>query len=296
VFTEREKRPRPHLDDKIITSWNGLMIAALARAGHVLNESRYTEASEKAARFILENLKDSHENLLFRSYRTSRGPVKGFADDYAFFISGLLALYEATGDLSYLVEARGFQKSMEQRFWDGGRGGYFSAPEGDPELLVRMKEDHDGAEPSPNSVAFENLIRMADLLKVSGWREHAEDGLLAFAPQMENMGYALPRMVSALAWLQTPPRQVVLTGSPDSAQVSALRDVLAEYYDPFRGISYGVPESDLPEPQESWEALSLFQSDQPGAAVCRNFTCLEPVSDPEQLRRQLEKKTESPDS
>ncbi len=288
LFEAREQRPRPHLDDKVITAWNGLMISALAQTGARQGRQEYVDAAIAATEFILENLYEADSHQLYRSYRTQRSEVKGFADDYAFFIAGLLDLYQATGVVKYLVLARDLQGAMDERFWDTQRGGYYGVAAGEESVLLRMKEDYDGAEPSANSVAAENLMRLGDILKTGTYRERADAVLVAFSDHLQQMGYAAPRMLSVLGWLQNPPSQIVLTGAPDSPEVKALRKVACDIYDPYRVIAYGLAAADLPEPQDAFESLSLFSSNKAQAAVCRNFVCLEPVSEPEELREQLE--------
>lgn len=288
IFQAREQRPRPHLDDKIITAWNGLMISALAQAGASQDNEDYIRAAEDAVAFITRYLYDADSKQLYRSYRTRRSEVKGFADDYAFFIAGLLDLYQATGTVKYLVLARELQGAMDQRFWDSQLGGYYGVGSAEESVLIRMKEDYDGAEPSANSVAAENLIRLGDLLKVESYRERANDVLMAFSDQLKQMGHAAPRMLSVLGWLQNPPSQIILTGDPDAEELRALRTVVYDDYDPYRVVAYGLSQKQLPEPKSEFSALTLFSDSQSKAAVCKNFTCLEPVSNAEQLREQLQ--------
>ncbi|MEM6883740.1 MAG: hypothetical protein AAF571_01820, partial [Verrucomicrobiota bacterium] len=203
-------------------------------------------------------------------------------------IAGVLDLYEATGQVSWLVWARELQGAMDERFWDPVRGGYFSVAAGEESVLLRMKEDYDGAEASPNSVAAENLIRLGDLLKADAYRERANEVLLAFADQLQDMGHAAPRMLAALGWLQTPPSQIVFSGPEDAKGLEPLREIAWNYYDPFRVMAYGLSPAELPEPKDTYEALTLFAGGETQAAVCKNFVCLKPVSDPEKLREQLQ--------
>ncbi|MEI9893905.1 MAG: DUF255 domain-containing protein [Chthoniobacter sp.] len=157
----RDQRPRPHLDDKIITSWNGLMISAFARGAQILDDPAYLASAQKAAHFIREHLwKDGQ---LLRSYRQGAGEVGGFCDDYAALIQGLLDLYEADFDIAWLQWAVELQAKQDSLFLDAEHGGYFSVTKDAPNILLRMKEDYDGAEPSPNSVAALNLLRLAQI-------------------------------------------------------------------------------------------------------------------------------------
>ncbi|HYR58056.1 MAG TPA: thioredoxin domain-containing protein, partial [Chthoniobacteraceae bacterium] len=160
LLDARARRPRPHLDDKIITAWNGLMISAFARAAQVLDDPAYLEAAQKSARFIRNEL--WKDGSLSRSYRQGAGTVKGFCDDYAFIIAGLLDLYEADFDTGWLQWALELQARQDALFGDE-HGGYFSVAEGDPHILLRMKEDYDGAEPSATSVTVLNLLTLSHL-------------------------------------------------------------------------------------------------------------------------------------
>jgi uncharacterized protein YyaL (SSP411 family) len=163
LFEVRAKRPRPHLDDKIITAWNGLMISAFARASQILDESDYLHAAEGAANCVRTHLYDSSNKTLVRNYRQGRSAVEGFADDYAFVIQGLLDLYEASFKVEWLKFALELQETQDRLFCDEKNGGYFSGTGNDPTILLRMKEDNDGAEPSASSISALNLLRLSQL-------------------------------------------------------------------------------------------------------------------------------------
>ena len=157
----RARRPRPHLDDKIVTAWNGLMISAFARASQVLDNPAYLDDAVRAADFLRRHLYREEDGILLRSYREGPAPVEGFADDYAFLIQALLDLYEAGFDPAHLYWARRLQAKQDELFYDPAEGGYFAVSERDTSVLLRLKEDHDGAEPSANSVSALNLARLS---------------------------------------------------------------------------------------------------------------------------------------
>nr|MBA3543779.1 thioredoxin domain-containing protein [Chthoniobacterales bacterium] len=159
----RDKRPRPHLDDKIITAWNGLMITAFARGAQVLGDATYLESATRAAEFVRTKLYDEKTHTLTRSYRGGPSAVGGFAEDYAFFIQGLLDLYEASFDVKWLQLAEQLQEAQDRLFWDERNGGYFTSTGDDPSILIRLKEDNDNAEPAPSSIAARNLLRLAQI-------------------------------------------------------------------------------------------------------------------------------------
>src|SRR5213594_2379818 len=161
LFAIRVKRPRPHLDDKIIAAWNGLMISAYARAAQVLDDSRYLEIATRAANFLGRNLYEQKSKLLYRNYREGRSDIEGFADDYAFVIKALLDLYEASFDIEWLKLATELQETQDRMFFDEKNGGYFSTSGKDQSVFLRMKDDNDGAEAAASSVAALNLLRLA---------------------------------------------------------------------------------------------------------------------------------------
>src|SRR5256714_680359 len=153
LFELRAKRPRPHLDDKIITAWNGLMISAFAKAAQILGDGRYLEVATRAVKFLRSELYDESGKVLFRNYREGRSAVEGFADDYAFLIQGLLDLYEASFEAHWLRWAIELQETQDRLFFDNKRGGYFTGAGNDPSILLRLREDNDSAEPAASSVA-----------------------------------------------------------------------------------------------------------------------------------------------
>ena len=174
LFALRAKRPRPHLDDKIVTAWNGLMISAFARASQVLNEPAYLQAAITASAFLQDRLYDPKSHTLKRSYRQGAGKANGFLSDYAFLIQGLIDLYEASFETRWLAWAMELQKTQDNLFWDSSQGAYFETTGKDSNILLRMKEDYDGAEPAPNSVAALNLQRLAQLLDSNDWQAKAQ--------------------------------------------------------------------------------------------------------------------------
>ena len=194
----RGKRPRPHLDDKIITAWNGLMISAFARGAQVLGDQSYLEAATRAAEFVRANLYDAKTRTLRRSYRGGASEVGGFAEDYAFYIQGLLDLYEASFDVQWLKLAEQLQATQDRLFWDEKNGGYFSNTGDDPSILLRLKEDNDNAEPAPSSIAALNLLRLGQIRDSKEWREKAKKTIGAFAGALNHYPSAMPQMLVAL--------------------------------------------------------------------------------------------------
>lgn len=199
----RALRPEPARDDKIIVSWNGLMISALAQAGRVLNQPLYTKAAIHAAQGLQKNLYHPATGELSRCYREGASAVHGFAEDYAFLIAGLLDLHQVTGESSWLEWAFSLQEKQDALFWDANHDGYFSESANDPSLLWRGKDFFDSAEPSNNSVSVQNLLRMAMILDKPAMREKAMTLLHLSLVEQEQPPITMPRMLSAAIFSQT---------------------------------------------------------------------------------------------
>ena len=282
----RGKRPHPHLDDKIITAWNGLMISAFARAAQVLDDATYLQAAQRSAQFIRSEL--WKDGTLLRNFREGASTVKGFCDDYAFLIGGLLDLYEADFDVTWLQWALELQARQDALFGDPA-GGYFSVAEGDPTILLRMKEDYDGAEPSPNSIAAGNLLRLAQLTDRSEFRERAMKTLAIFADQMKKAPTSVPQFLCALDASLAKPRQIVIAGgAADSTTRALLREVQAHFI-PHKLVLLadgGAGQQWLGERLEFLRTVAPIDG-KPAAFVCENFVCQLPVTDVPALRALL---------
>src|SRR5581483_351269 len=285
----RDRRPRPHLDDKILTANNGLMISALARAADGLAEPRYAAAARRAAVFVELELYDAATGTLARAWRDGRGAAPGFAEDYAYFVQGLLDLYEATFELAWLKWAERLQLKMDELFWDEAGGGYFNSAAGDASIVLRLKEDYDGAEPAASSVAALNLFRLAAMLNVEAWRERGRRCVDAFRGQWTRAPHAMPQMLCALELALEPPRHVVLAGDRAAADFRTLAGVLAERLGPRRivlGLDGGADQAWLAE-HAPWLRDMTAQGGRATAYVCEEFACRAPTTSPAELRRLL---------
>ncbi len=287
LFGERAKRPRPHLDDKIITAWNGLMISALARAAQVLDEPRYLAAAQRSARFINEHL--WRDGALTRSFRHEPSGIAAFADDYAALIAGLLDLYEADFDTAWLAWALDLQAKMDALFYDKALGGYFQTAPGASDILFRTKEDYDGAEPAPSSLAASNLLRLAQITDSKDFRERAEKTIASASAQLDRLPSAMTQMLCAVDASLAKPRQIVIAGRRGADDTRALLREVRATFSPNQIVFL----ADGAEGQK-WlgEKLEFFRSVSPvdgkaAAYVCENFTCREPVTDPAKLRELL---------
>ncbi len=288
LFAHREGRPRPHLDDKILTAWNGLMIAAFARAARVLPDrpsaAGYLQAAERSARFIREHL--WVQGRLLRRYRDGDAAIDAYAEDYACLVWGLLELFQAGGDPAWLEWAIELQGIQDAKFWDARDGGWFSTTGDDPSVLLRLKEDYDGAEPAASSVAALNALTLAHLTGDADARDRAGRTLGRFGPRAGAAGRTIPMMLCVLSGWHAGLSQVVVAGTAEAAL--PLRRALAQHYLPF-AITIPV----LPGPsQEQMAARLPFTAAMTGgdgaqAYVCRDFTCRQPVATPEDLARAL---------
>ncbi len=291
LFSIRARRPRPHLDDKIIAAWNGLMISAYARGAQVLDEPRYLEIATRAAKFLRTNLYEEKSKLLYRNYRGARSDIEGFADDYAFMIQGLLDLYEASFDVEWLKFAVELQETQDRLFFDEKNGGYFSTSGEDKSVFLRMKDDNDGAEPAASSVAALNLLRLAQFRDDKQRSERARKTIDAFATTLSHFPSAMPQMLVALDAALSKPRQIVIAGKKDAPETKALlREANGHFLpktvlvlaDGAEGQKY------LGEKNDAIRAMSPING-KSAAYVCENFTCKAPVTDPAELAELLSK-------
>jgi len=281
----RSKRPRPHLDDKIITAWNGLMISAYARAGAALGERAYLDAARNAATFARTALYDEKAKILYRSYREGRSAIAGFADDYAFLIQGLLDLYEATLDSDWLRFAIELQETQDRLFWDEKSGGYFSASAGDKSLVLRMKDENDGAEPSPSSISALNLLRLGEMTDRKELRTKGEETIRAFSAALSRFPTALPQMLVALDFQMSAKQQIVIAGKKDDADTMALLAEVHRHFLPHKVVLL-ADQGDGIEKSDAVRAMNPVNG-KAAAYVCRDFSCQAPVTNPKNLRALL---------
>jgi uncharacterized protein YyaL (SSP411 family) len=289
LFEARQARPRPHLDDKVLTAWNGLMIAAFARAARAVPDAGgYLADARRAATFIRERLWGASTGTLLRRYRFGNAGVEGYAEDYAYLIFGVLELFQADGDPSWLEWAIALQRRQDELFWDPVDAGWFSTSGTDPSVLLRMKEDYDGAEPAATSVSAMNLLTLAHLTDDPGIAERLDRTLSQSGARSALSGRAAPMMLAALSAYHAGIGQVLLAGDPASADTRSLMEVVRQRYLPSTIV---VPIA--PHHRERLAGLLPWTKDmqerggRPTAYVCRNFTCQTPSADAAELARQL---------
>jgi len=258
LLAARELRPRPHLDDKILTSWNAMMISAFARGAQVLDEPRYLAAAQRAAEFIDQAL--VVEGRLQRRWRDGEAAIDAFLDDYSALTLAHLDLYETTFAPAHLERARALALTMLEQFEDKQNGGFYSSPVGNAELVLRLKEDYDGAEPSGNSLAAQALLRLAHHTGEEAFGEAAADTLAAFATRINEQSVTVPQMLCALMESLAAKSEMLFSG-----EAAELIREFRRHYRPFT-------------------VVQSQSGDRPAAALCENFVCLQPAHSVEELR------------
>lgn len=285
LFAVREMRIRPGLDDKILCGWNGLMIGALAKVGAVLDEPRYIAGANRAADFLLSEIRI--DGRLMASHGKGKPKLLGYLTDYAFVIDGLLALYEATGDFNRVRQAAELADVALAHYWDQEHGGFFMTADDHEGLLVRSKTSQDSATPSGNSTMARNLLRLALLTDQSSYRDQATDILKLFSDAAANQPFQSERLLTAAMEHANGFTEIVVVGSADDAGTHALlREVYSRYL-PTKLVAQLDPAATA-----DVAGLPLFEGrnlidGKPTAYVCRNLACQQPVTDPHDLAEQL---------
>ncbi len=274
LLEARSRRVKPHRDDKILTAWNGLMISAFAKGAQVLGDSRYLEAARRAADFVLTHMHDAAGGGLLRRFRDGEAAIPAFLDDYAFFVQGLLDLYEAEFDARRIETAIGLTETMIARFEDGEAGGFFATAADERSLVMRLKDDYDGAEPSGNSIAILDLLRLARMTGRKAFEDTAERALAAFATRLAAAPEAMPQMLAALEYSRSKPVEIVLAGSRE-----AVEPFLAELRRRFLPSAVVLLADHAPVRYPATAVATAF--------VCENFACRLPTSDPAEFARSL---------
>ncbi len=276
LFEARGRRPRPHLDDKILADWNGLMISSFAFGAQVLDEPKYAQAAKRAADFILDRMVRPDGRLLHR-YRDGEAAIPGHLEDYAFLVHGLVDLYQVAFDPKYLAEAKRLTAEMVRLFWDEQKGGFFLTGADAEKLLVRQKELYDGAIPSGNSVAALDLLRVGRLTAEKGLEEKAARLMEAFGAQVGRQPSAFPQLLIALDFGIGPSREVVIAGKPEDPAVREMLKLARGSFFPNQVVTFHPPgEADFP----------LLEG-KPTAYVCQNYACNLPTTDLKKLKELL---------
>ena len=287
LLEARADRPRPGLDDKVLTDWNGLMVAALATAARAFGEPEYEAAARQTAQFLQDEMHDAEGRLLHR-YRDGDAGIRATLDDYAFLTWGLLELYETTFEPQWLRAARDHMEACLDRFWDAERGGFYMTPDDGEALIVRPKDANDGAMPSGNSVQLMNLLRLA---RFTG-RTEFEDTAAALSRWAGSSARSRPTghtaLLMGLDWALGTPREVVVAGELEAEDTQSFIEVLRDTYSPTT-VTLHRPPGDAPDITDlaPFTAAQTPRDGQAAAYVCQDFQCEAPTTDPDRLREQL---------
>jgi uncharacterized protein YyaL (SSP411 family)/aryl-alcohol dehydrogenase-like predicted oxidoreductase len=276
LYATRAARVPPGLDDKIITAWNGMMISAMAEAGRVFREPRYTTAARRAADFILATLSRPDGGLL-RTYREGKAHLDAYLEDYAYFAEALVDLYESGTDERYLMEAARLADRIVRDFGDEQHGGFFTTARQHETLIIRSREGPDGATPSGNAVTASVLARLAAHFDRHDWREQATAAIRAYGKQMARYPRAFAKSLAVVDFLTSGPVELALVGASDDARFRALREAVSRQYLPNRIIASVDPLNTVTD-HPLLQGKSLVDG-KAALYVCRNFSCRQPITD-----------------
>ena len=281
LLAGRAKRIRPHLDDKVLASWNGLMLGAFARAAVVLGENKYRAAAEKNLSFLREKLWDETSRTLFHRWRDGARDRVELLEGYAFLLDGVIQLYEATLTAALLDFASQLAEAMLVKFYDAANGGFWQSLAGASDLILRVKDDYDGAEPSGNSVATLALLKLAAITGREDFKHPAEATLQLFAHRLQTQPAALSAMLQALDFWLDEPRRVVITGTHDSEEFQTLLCAAHSVYQPDKIV---LGNAGAVEP---FARTLTAKNGTATAYVCTGNACQPPTGDAHTLRQQL---------
>ena len=284
LLARREGRIRPAQDDKVLTAWNGLMLAAMAEAGRAIDDERYREAAERNAAFVLRELRQENGRLL-RTWRADQAKLNGYLEDYAYLIEGLLELYQTTFEPRWFVAAGELADAMIAHFQAPERG-FFDTSDDHETLISRPRDLQDNATPSGNAMAVTVLYKLAGLTKNQQYVDIARDALAPMQPTMSQYPTGFGQWLQALTYALSEPREIAIVGEPDAEDTQALLEVVRSGYRPFHVVALAGPSAQPP-------AVPLLQgrglvNGRATVYVCRDFVCQTPLTDPEKLRAQLE--------
>ena len=289
LFRAREKRIHPLKDDKILTDWNGLMIAALAKAGNVLDNQKYTTAAAKAADFVLQNLTDDKGRLLKR-YRQGKAGLSAHLNDYAFMVWGLLELYQATFEIKYLKDAVELNQQMLSHFWDEENGGLYMTADDSEKLLVRSKTIYDGAIPSGNSVAVFNLLRLGHMTGKADYLTKAERIIKSFSVEIAQHPAGHCQLMVALEFALNPNYEVVIVGNPQRKDTMSMLAALRKPFLPEKVVLFRPVDHEAAAEVTGIASYTLSMAAKNGRAtayVCQEFACKLPTTSIDQMLKNL---------
>jgi hypothetical protein len=276
LFEQRESRIKPHRDEKILTAWNGLMLASFSEAGAVLERDDYTAAASRNAQFLLTNMRK--EGLLLRSWKDGRAKFNGYLEDYAFLIDGLLVLYETTGVFQWFEEALALTNTMIDEFWDDNEGGFFFTGKSHENLIVRSKDYFDNATPSGNSVAADVLQRIALLTDNANFRNRAVTILSQIAEPARRYPTGFGRALCAIDFYLSEPKEIALIRG-EMSDTRKLADEVWKRYLPSKVVAMADPGDSRAAAVIPLLKDRLLVGNKATAYVCERQSCSAPVTD-----------------
>ncbi|HEV8344475.1 MAG TPA: thioredoxin domain-containing protein [Candidatus Binatia bacterium] len=285
LFQERERRVKPFRDEKILTSWNGLMLSGLAEAYKVIGDESYREAAEKTVAFIFARM--FREGYLLRTYKGGQAKLYGYLDDYAFLAGGLLDLYEATFERSFLERTLELTEIMIREFWDDVDGGFFYTGRSHEQLISRTKPAFDGSVPSGNSVATQVLLRLYHYTGREEYLRRAEKSLRLYYDTMVQQPFGFAHMLGALDYYVEKPKEIVLVGQKKDPTTQAFLNKIHSFYLPNKILQLVEPGEPLGKISPLLEGKTQLNG-KTTAYVCHNFSCSPPVTEREELEALLE--------
>jgi hypothetical protein len=285
LFAVRERRVRPGRDEKVLAAWNGLMLRSFALAARVTGREDYREVAVKNATFLLDKLKE--DGRLHRSYKDGRARFNGYLEDYAMVADGLVALYEATFETRWLIEADSLCDAVSELFWDEEKRAFYDTPADHEELVTRPRDVYDNAAPSGTSVVTEVLLKLALLLDRNDYRQRAEDVLEELSGGMEKIPGAFGRLLCALDFSTSESREVAIVGDPDAPDTKALVETVYEGYLPNKVVAGHDPGDEEAAGLIPLLAERPTRDGRATAYVCVQYACKAPTTEPEELARQL---------
>ena len=279
LFDKRKNRVHPLKDDKILTDWNGLMIAALARASIIFQEPSYLEAAIKSSSFVLNKI--SKNGKLLKRFRNNQAAINSHLDDYAFITWGLLEIYEATFDSKYLSKSLDLMNVMVEDFWDEKNGGFFLGADQSEKLIVRTKTAYDGAIPSGNSVAVMNMLKLSRITGNVKWAELSEKTIRAFSEDIYRAPTGYTLMLSAFLFDTNKSKEIVIVGNGEDNKTKEFINSFHSKYAPHKILLFkdtSLNNNQL-EQLANWTSTQYSIDDKPTAYICKNFACNQPTND-----------------
>ena len=292
LFHEREKRVKPHRDEKILTSWNGLMLVSFVQAASVLERQDYLEVAIRNAQFILAHLTVGQK--LLRTYKDGKSKLNGYLEDYSNAVEGMISLYEATGERSWLDRAVEFNEMMLEQFWDEAGSGFYLTGKDHEELIARVKDFYDNATPAGSSVAVMNLLKLAILTGNESYRSKAQANLELMTSSLARYPSGFGFLLEVADFYLGPVREIAVVGKAEDPQTRRLLKKIYQQYLPNKLMSLLDPADEGPNARLPLLQGKTLVHDKPAVYICQNYACKAPVTSELELERALQDQAKHP--